>query len=130
MPTQDEVDYNQQLLEVYRRNLSQLLLQQAQHGGIAFTPLSILNSVEEARDNIRRIKATLRSWGLPVYEDVRDEEQFQANNTDVVARLETILDIPSSTIEEIRGFESIRDVNDPTLPSPRRFYLGYLPTWS
>ena len=68
----ETVIHLQERLRVYRRNLHHLLDQVAQHGGEATAPLPLINSIHEARDNIRDIKAELRAGNVSV-EDHPDD---------------------------------------------------------
>ena len=68
----ETVIHLQERLRVYRRNLHHLLDQVAQHGGEATAPLPLINSIHEARDNIRGIKAELRAGNVSV-EDHPDD---------------------------------------------------------
>src|SRR5690242_3666431 len=72
MPTQEDIDGQQQLLSLYRRTLAQYLRQQAQLGS-AYAPPSILNGIEEVRENIRRIKDVLRTWDVSVPDHPDDD---------------------------------------------------------
>lgn len=76
MPTQEEITHQQGLLSTHRRNLNLFLSQQALHGGAAFVPPVVVNGIREARENIRRIKTTLRGWGVAVNDHPDDEEAF------------------------------------------------------
>jgi hypothetical protein len=77
MPSQEDVANQQELLAVYRRTLAQLLRQQAQIGEL-YAPPAINYGIDEARANIRRIKATLREWGVPVEDHPDDEPPARA----------------------------------------------------
>jgi phosphatidylethanolamine-binding protein (PEBP) family uncharacterized protein len=63
--SQEEIDDQRELLEAHRRTLAIYLKQQAQLGS-AYAPPGVANGIREARDGIRRVKATLRGWGLEV----------------------------------------------------------------
>lgn len=132
MPTQEEVQYQQQLLQIYRRNLAQLLLQQAQQGGEAYVSLSNVNSIQEAREGIRRIKKTLRGWHISVYEDIRDDQHDVITGAAGITDTSIMLSGETSGTNEsnLPNFETVHIETDLTVPSPKRFYLGYLPTWS
>jgi hypothetical protein len=73
MPSQEEIDQQQELLTTYRRTLAHLLQQAAQYGGEAFTPPQTANGIHEARTNIQHIKQMLRGWGVSV-DDHSDDE--------------------------------------------------------
>jgi general L-amino acid transport system substrate-binding protein len=65
MPSQEDIEDQQELLKRYRRTLAHYLRQQADHGD-AHIPPSISNGIRDARGNIRLIKNTLRSWKVAV----------------------------------------------------------------
>lgn len=73
MPNQDDIKHQQELLSIHQRNLAHLVNQAAQHGGEPFAPPIIMNSIGEARDNIRRIKKVLRDYGVPVADGANEE---------------------------------------------------------
>jgi hypothetical protein len=73
MPDQEEVDSQIELLTVYRRSLSRYLRQQAQLGE-AYAPPAVFEGIQEARENIRRIKGILRSWGVKIEDHPNDED--------------------------------------------------------
>ena len=62
---QEDIDQQQKLLAIHRRNLALYLEQQAKLGA-AFIPPSLSNGIFEARENIQRIKQALRDWGVVV----------------------------------------------------------------
>jgi hypothetical protein len=72
MPTHEDLDHQQHLLSIYRRNLKILLTQAAHFGGEDDAPLHIINGIREARDNIQRVKGILRDWKVNVADDVSD----------------------------------------------------------
>jgi hypothetical protein len=74
MATQAEIQAQQALLDAHRHTLSIYLRQRALQGQ-AYAPPSIENGINEARNNIRNIKKTLRSWGAFVEDRPDDEEQ-------------------------------------------------------
>ena len=63
--TQEQIDDQYDLLASHRRTLALYLKQQAQLGS-AYAPPGVGNGVREARDAIKRVKATLREWGQAV----------------------------------------------------------------
>lgn len=73
MPGADDIKHQQTLLETYRSTLAILLKQRASLGA-AYTPPGTINGINEARSNITRIKAVLRTWGEDVEDDPNDEE--------------------------------------------------------
>lgn len=77
MPSQEDIDAQQALLEIYRRNLSHLLRQSAKYGSEAAAPLPLSNDIREARESIRHIKTILQNWGVHVEELPGDEEMLR-----------------------------------------------------
>ena len=73
MLSQEEIDQQVQLLETNRQTLAVYLRQEATIGR-AFSPPALVTGIQEARRNIRRIKAELRANGVSVHEDPSDEE--------------------------------------------------------
>jgi hypothetical protein len=76
MLSPDEIAEQQQLLAAHRRTLAVYLRQTAEIGR-NFSPPSLINGIDDARANIRRIKAALISAGVDVPEDPDDEEPPQ-----------------------------------------------------
>lgn len=72
MPDQRDISEQQSLLATHRRTLAHYLGQQAALGA-AYAPPGVTHGIYEARDAIRRIKATLREWDAPA-EDLPDDE--------------------------------------------------------
>jgi hypothetical protein len=68
----DDIEHQQSLLRIHRRNLGHYLRQQAQWGE-ALVPAAIVNSIDEERDEIRRIKEMLRGWGIAIADHPNDE---------------------------------------------------------
>lgn len=73
MPTAADIDAQRRLLEIHRRNLQLYLEQRASLGATQITP-AVANGIDETRDNIRQIKATLSAWGVAVESLPIDEE--------------------------------------------------------
>ena len=71
MPSQEEIQDQLGLLTAHRRTLAGYLKQLANLGS-QFAPPSLFNGIREARDNIKRIKKTLRDWNIP-YENHPDD---------------------------------------------------------
>lgn len=71
MPDLEEIERQQKLLAIHRRNLGQYLEQAAQLGS-AFTPPGVTNGIHDAREQIARIKQILRDWDV-VVEDYPDD---------------------------------------------------------
>ena len=63
--TQEQIDDQYDLLVSHRRTLALYLKQQAQLGS-AYAPPGVAGGICEARDAIKRVKATLRGWGQAV----------------------------------------------------------------
>lgn len=70
--SREQIDDQRELLAAHRRTLAIYLKQQAQLGS-AFAPPGVANGIHEARAAIRRVKATLRGWGVAV-DDYPDDE--------------------------------------------------------
>lgn len=64
--SKEEVEQQQELLSTYRRTLSIFVNQQARLGGSIYSPPGIINSINEARAEILRIKNALRAWDIQV----------------------------------------------------------------
>jgi hypothetical protein len=62
MPTQDDIEQQQQLLATHRRTLAHLLDQQARFSA-GHVPAHVATGIAEARAQIAQIKATLRGCG-------------------------------------------------------------------
>ena len=56
MASPEEIAQQQELLKRYRRNLGHLVKQVISFGGEDAAPVSTLNSLDDTRTNIRRIK--------------------------------------------------------------------------
>ncbi len=67
----EDIAHQQKLLTTYRRSLAHSLEQQAAFG--LHTPQHIVFTIEEARNNIRRIKGILSGWGVVVEDEPNDE---------------------------------------------------------
>ncbi len=65
----------------YRRTLAHLLRQAAQYGGVLYAPPQVAPGIDEARSNIRRIKATLRDNDVRVSDSPDDELSSQETVT-------------------------------------------------
>jgi hypothetical protein len=70
---QEEISAQQKLLEASRRTLAHYLRQQLVHS-TAYTPPAVTHGIYEAREEIRRIKITLRGWGVEVDDHPNDAE--------------------------------------------------------
>ena len=71
--TQEQIDDQHDLLASHRRTLAIYLKQQAQLGS-AYAPPGVANGIREARQAIKRVKATLRGWGQAVDDHPDDVE--------------------------------------------------------
>src|SRR5690348_12464998 len=69
---QEEIDQQQELLAIHRRNLVILCKQAAHYGGEAGVPLSIANEISSSRENIKRIKEDLGSRGIAIADELHD----------------------------------------------------------
>jgi hypothetical protein len=74
MLDQETINVQLDLLAAHRRTLAALLQQQAPRNGAANFS-GITSSIDETREHIRRIKATLRANGVPVEEQPLDEDR-------------------------------------------------------
>lgn len=72
-PTNDQIDDQLQLLAVGRHTLSIYLRQLLSRGGLEYTPASTIAGIEQICRRIRKIKATLRSWSVPVDDHPDDD---------------------------------------------------------
>lgn len=78
MPSQEEIDYQQDLLTSHRRTLATLLKQRAQLTS-AYAPPGQESGIREARDAIAHCKATLRGWSVTVDDRPDDTEEVAAH---------------------------------------------------
>ena len=72
MPSDEEIQNQRERLAIHRRNLAQLLIQEAKHSS-DYVPLPIINGIKDQRNHIRRIKQILCAWGKPVGDHPDDE---------------------------------------------------------
>lgn len=75
MASTEEIAYQQGLLTINRRNL-RLYLKQKTILGETYVPPGVVNGIYEAREDIRRIKQTLRSIGVFV-EDLPEDRHLE-----------------------------------------------------
>ena len=68
----DTVANQQALLATYRLTLSFSLEQAAAHGGERFAPPQVRHSIDQARAEIKRIKGSLREYGIAVADEPND----------------------------------------------------------
>jgi hypothetical protein len=71
MPSQEEIDGQQELLAAHRQTLAQLLSQRANFSA-GYVPAHLDNGIQNARDEIDKIKGTLRGWGESVEDSSGD----------------------------------------------------------
>jgi eukaryotic-like serine/threonine-protein kinase len=74
VPSQEDIDNQQNLLAAHRRTLAHYLMQQASLG-TAYTPPGIVHGIHESRQAIQRIKAVLHNWNVAV-DDLPDDEEI------------------------------------------------------
>lgn len=77
MPEQADIEDQQSLLRTYRRTLSIYLRQRVELGG-GYAPPGLINGIDDARENIARLKTILRQWGAPVEDLPNDDEPAPA----------------------------------------------------
>jgi predicted NACHT family NTPase len=77
MPSQDDIQGQQSLLEQHRRTLQVYLEQRAALGKAHISP-GVANGIDDARRDIRRIKVYLRNWEIAV-EDLPNDEEDQSS---------------------------------------------------
>lgn len=70
---QGDIDHQVTLLGIHRLNMQHLREQARAYGGVALAPLVTQNGVNEQREAISRIKATLRSYSVDV-EDLAGDD--------------------------------------------------------
>lgn len=80
MPSQQDITDQQELLTVYRRALEVRLRQQAKVGREDTSP-EILNDIVSTRNEIKRIKSILNSWGIAV-----DDIPSESSTPDTIIR--------------------------------------------
>ncbi len=102
MPTQEELQAQQELLAAHRRTLAVYLKQRALHGE-AFVPPAVEHGMRESRQQIRAIKARLRTWGEPVADHPDDEETSDTTPGTARKRLARVFVI-SGTLIALTGF--------------------------
>lgn len=73
-PTREEIIQQWELLRIHRKRLNSFLSRQARFGN-AHVPPEVSIGINEARDEIRRTKAILRSWGQVVADHPDDDEK-------------------------------------------------------
>lgn len=63
--TEEEIEQQREQLTTERARLADLLIQKAKFGS-AYAPPVVLSGIREARTSIKKIKQTLRGWGVQV----------------------------------------------------------------
>ncbi len=96
MPSQEEINQQQVLLNTHRRSLAILLRQKAVAPG-ASTPLPVEHGIVEARSNIRRVKNILSGWGVSVANHPDDEDDSSATLQPQTSNPSTAVSVPSAT---------------------------------
>jgi len=74
MYSQEDIAGQQQLLHAHRQTLAHYLHQRALLGPAHISP-GVANGINESRQQLRRIKATLRGWGVAVDDHPSDNEE-------------------------------------------------------
>ena len=83
MPSQEDINAQQKLLNTNRRALEHYMLQRDAIGSLNISP-AVAQGIDEARANIRQIKGVLRSWNV-VVEDLPIDEAASAAPSDRAA---------------------------------------------
>lgn len=86
-----DVEQQLNLLNIYRRNLSLLIIQQATFGS-SLVPQHIVSGITDARNNIARIKNTLRNYYHIAIADVPGDfdSDITAAHNNLLARLKEL----------------------------------------
>src|SRR5262249_52549964 len=90
---QDAIDQQVSLLKAHRARLNVLLEQQARLG-VAYAPPGVAIGIDEARDDIRRIKEILRRAGAIVDDSPNDDASAASAPTAVRDEPATSLAVP------------------------------------
>jgi hypothetical protein len=114
MPTQDDIEWQWQLLVAYRRSLAHNLSRAAQYGGARLAPVDVINGIAESRAEIRRIKIILRRWSV-VIEDHPDDEEPPHYSLPIIDNSN-----PQLLISDISP--RFPEVNVPLVPFPELSY--------
>src|ERR1700710_1459853 len=81
----DQLEQGQVTLAIYRRTLAYCLDEQAKFGGRYLLP-SLAQSMLEARENIRHLKAHLRARGIAVADWPNDAAALPTENKEALDR--------------------------------------------
>lgn len=107
MLAQDAIEQQRELLTTHRRTLAHLLRQQATLTS-AHTPPSVAHGIDEARENIRRIKTTLRVNGIEV-DDYPDDELPTTSGRELLAEQ----NLQNSTLVSLSSTLDSLDISTP-----------------
>lgn len=111
MPTSDDIERQQGLLDAHRETLAHYLIQQARLGK-DYAPPGVSAGIREARKGIARIKKVLHLWGVEV-QDLPDDKDVEligaiaAINVDTIkSRIDELVDILNDRAEKIERYVS------------------------
>lgn len=110
MAAEEEIAHQQELLKRYRRNLAHLVKQVISFGGEDAAPLSTMNSLDDTRANIRRIKGILRGWGIAVEDHPDDADQPVASGLPLSPPTSKALDMRRRTLQ--RRIDALSEEHD------------------
>jgi len=107
MPDQDDINRQIKILEAWRGRLGHQLRQQGRIGPT--TPYEVLDEIQEARAEIRRIKSALRARGVNVEDALVDDPQAPIEADPRLAKLyyaqgTALVDDPKRLDEAIAAF--------------------------
>ena len=107
MPNQEEIDAQQQLLETHRRTLARWIGQRATFG--LHTPPHVFEGIDQARDEIRRVKGILRGWDVAVADHPDDEPPDSRQDDRSAARFPRIPTCPAPNAGTLLGRDAVID---------------------
>lgn len=133
-----DIDNQLELLEKHRQTLSHYLGQRALLGR-AFTPPGVTHGINEARENIRRIKTILREWDIPVEDQPDDGSDLFLKKTSrkpikttIIVAVTILVSLPILYIAAVRFQESDKILNStqvsPTINSQFPYTSIYGPS--
>jgi len=102
-----QIQEQMKLLETHRRTLGYLLQQRAKFTH-AYVPPHVTAGIQEARNEIYRIKETIREWKVNVEDepsDIEPKERLPIDSTSSLSLQEIILVIGSGVIENVLQVE-------------------------
>lgn len=102
MPDQEAISGQQELLATYRKTLAFSLKKLAKLGS-AQAPSGLLHEIDEARENIRRIKRVLRSWNVQADDHPDDEAPESQTLLQTLSSLPIEVEVPSKSTASISG---------------------------